>query len=321
MIMCASMPNTVPKLHVVAGVITNSQGEVLLARRPDHLDEGGLWEFPGGKRERGETVKQTLCRELWEELGITVQQARPLISVIHTNADKTIFLDVWRVEQWEGQPTGCEGQTVQWCNSTQLLEKTFPTANYPVVTAVQLPSLYAITPEPIAYDDNAFFYRLETCLASGTSLIQLRAKTLSQENYKRWAERALTLGKRYKARMLVNNSPEVVEALGAQGIHLNSYRLRSCQERPAQPWVAASCHSIEEVQQANNIGVDFIVISPVQPTISHPDIKPLGWFQFFQLTEQANCPAFALGGMNTRDLPKAWAHGGQGIAAIRALWG
>lgn len=311
------MLNIVPKkLHVAVGVITNAQGQVLLARRPEHLAEGGLWEFPGGKREQGENIEQTLRRELWEELGIIVQQARPLISINENN----ILLDVWQIEQWQGQPSGREGQTVQWCALGQLLEKTFPTANYPVVTAVQLPNFYAITPEPVAYDDNAFFYRLETCLASGISLIQLRAKALSSDNYKRWAERALTLGKRYEAKMLINNSLEIAQALDAHGVHLSSQRLLDCQERPAQAWVAASCHSMEEIQQANTIGVDFIVVSPVQRTVSHPEVHALGWYRFFQLTEQAKCPVFALGGMTRGDLPKAWAHGGQGIAAIRALW-
>jgi 8-oxo-dGTP diphosphatase len=62
------------------------------------------------------------------------------------------------------------------------------------------------------------------------------------------------------------------------------------------------------------------VLSPLKKTLSHPIANPLGWLNFFQLTEQTNCPTFALGGMKREDMVKAWAHGAQGIAAIRAWW-
>ena len=75
-------------LHVVVGVIYNMQGEILLARRPLQVEQGGLWEFPGGKCEKNETVEQALARELQEELGIVVEQARPFIRVYHTYPQK-----------------------------------------------------------------------------------------------------------------------------------------------------------------------------------------------------------------------------------------
>jgi 8-oxo-dGTP diphosphatase len=77
---------------------------------------------------------------------------------------------------------------------------------------------------------------------------------------------------------------------------------------------------LEEIEHAHRIGIDFIVLGPVRATASHPDTPPLGWFEFFQLTALTNYPVFALGGMTVQDVPKAWAHGGQGVAAIRALW-
>ena len=126
----------------------------------------------------------------------------------------------------------------------------------------------------------------------------------------------------YNALLLVNATPEIALSIGTDGVHLNRTRLLSCTERPLNSdlLVAASCHSLEEIQQANLIGVDFIVLSPVRSTASHPDALPLGWTQFAQLTKQANCPVFALGGMRVEDVSIARAHGGQGIAAIRALW-
>jgi len=300
-------------IHVVAGVIYNAQGEILLARR-----QSGLWEFPGGKCEQGESVPQALARELQEELGIVVQQARPLIRV----ADKKILLDVWRVEAWLGAPWGREGQTVQWCRHAQDLKKfKFPAANVPIITAVQLPSLYLITPEPITLTDKKFFYRLEACLEGTCSLVQLRAKNLTDRDYCYCAEKALKLSDHYHAQLLLNATPEMALSVGTHGVHLNSKRLYT--ERPplgTNLLIAGSCHTLEDIQQANRIKTDFIVLSPVRTTTSHPDAPPLGWHKFYQLTEQANCPVFALGGMSVAELPKSWAHGAQGIAAIRALW-
>ncbi|MEN8216639.1 MAG: Nudix family hydrolase [Pseudomonadota bacterium] len=306
--------------HVVAGVIYNAQGEILIARRLAHTHQGGLWEFPGGKCEAGESPPQALARELQEELAIVVQQARPLIRLVHAYPEKKILLDVWRVEQWQGQAWGREGQAVQWCQANYLKNLKFPAANAAIISAVQLPTLYLITPEPLSLTDKKFFYRLEACLDGGRTLVQLRAKKLSERDYCYCAEKALTLCDRYGAQLLINATPEIALSVGTHGVHLNSQRLLACRERPSDLWVAASCHSLKEIQQANQIGTDFIVLSPVRTTASHPEAPPLGWFEFFQLTEQANCPVFALGGMGTEDVPRAWAHGAQGIAAIRALW-
>ncbi len=307
-------------IHVVAGVIYNHQSEILLARRPEQSHQGGLWEFPGGKCEAGESALQALTRELEEELGLVVQKARPLISVNHAYPDKKIRLDVWRIEQWQGEPWGREDQTVQWFHPNHLKNNEFPAANLPVITAVQLPALYLITPEPVSLTDKKFFYRLEACLDKEIRLVQLRAKNLSARDYCYCAEKTLMLCDRYGAQLLVNASPEIALSVGTHGVHLNSERLLTSHKRPLEILVAASCHSLEEIQQANLIGIDFMVLSPVHTTASHPNASPLGWFEFMQLTEQAHCPVFALGGMKRTDLSKALAHGAQGIAAIRALW-
>ena len=308
--------------EVVVGVIHNLVGEVLITRRPNHVHQGGLWEFPGGKCEIGEPVEEALRRELKEELGIIVQQARPLIRITHAYPDKKVRLDVWQVEQWYGKESGQEGQMLQWCTPNDLHHYRFPVANSPIITAIRLPSLYLITPEPHAAQDNEFFYHLEAALDKGVTLIQLRAKELSEYDFCHCAEKALTICNRYTAQLLVNATPEIALSVGAHGVHLSSERLLNCIQRPLNHdlWVAASCHSLEEILQTNLIGVDFIVLSPVRTSTSHPTTPPLGWLEFFQLTEQADCPIYALGGMRVENTLMAWSHGAQGIAAIRGLW-
>ena len=115
-------------------------------------------------------------------------------------------------------------------------------------------------------------------------------------------------------------------------MHLDSGRLEALLEPPFQSsqdfqknksnekWVSASCHSLQQLEQAKKLGADFVMVSPVAATASHPDTEPLGWQQFQMLTEQAHCPVFALGGMTVEDRDQAFAHGAQGVAAIRALW-
>jgi 8-oxo-dGTP diphosphatase len=311
-----------PSLHVVAGVVGNALGEILIARRAFQTHQGGLWEFPGGKRENGETPYQALQRELREELDLEVQAARPMIRVHHVYPGKrAILLDVWRVEAWQGTPWGREGQPVRWCNPRELGEYEFPAANLPILRAAQLPSRYLITPE--AEDQENFLAKLRASLENGIRLVQLRCKSLNREAYFSLAEAALDLCRRYGAQLLLNGDPAWVEELGAHGVHLDSARLMALSERPLPPAyrVTASCHNPQQIIHAGRLGLDCILLSPVRPTASHPEARALGWQRFFAWSELSRCPVYALGGMEIRHLPLAWAHGAQGIAGIRGLWG
>lgn len=126
-------------IHVAVGIIFDNQqaDQILIAKRPQHLHQGGLWEFPGGKVAAGETVDQALERELFEELGITVTQSQPLMQVEHSYSDKQVFLDIWTVTQYSGEARGLEGQECQWVAMQQLLcadsKYQFPEANKPIL--------------------------------------------------------------------------------------------------------------------------------------------------------------------------------------------
>ncbi len=315
-------------VHVVAAAIFDERGRVLIARRPVHVHQGGLWEFPGGKVEAGETVREALARELHEELGIDVQQARPLIRVRHDYPDKSVLLDVWRVDGFSGETLsvalsvarkGREGQPLAWVQPYELPDYDFPAANIPIVTAVQLPDCYLVTPNP-GGDSPTFLAQLETRLRDDIRLVQLRAKTLSEADYLTLAKQCQALCERYDATLMLNADPGLVVEVGATGVHLDSRRLASLSERPDVKWVSASCHSPEQLRQAEKLGADFVMFSPVVATASHPDIVPLGWEQFQVLADLAHCPVYALGGMTPADLQQAFVHGAQGVAAIRALW-
>jgi len=124
-------------LRVAAGALLNRRGKVLLARRAADAHQGGLWEFPGGKIEAGESESQALARELDEELGIELVTARPLIRVRHAYPDRVIDLAVWRVSRWRGEPWGRLGQALRWVAPERLEDYPMPAADRPVLAALR----------------------------------------------------------------------------------------------------------------------------------------------------------------------------------------
>jgi 8-oxo-dGTP diphosphatase len=308
-------------IHVAAAALVDADGRILLARRHDDSHQGGLWEFPGGKLERGESVATGLCREIEEELGVVVRAHRPLIRITHHYDDRSVLLDVHRVDAWDGEPHGREGQPLAWVAPMALGDYPMPAADVPIVTALQLPPVYLVTP-PRVDDAQPFLQRLETALADGVRLVQLRLFDMPPGPLRDLARRACELCHGAGARVLVNGPVDLVDAVGADGLHLNSRALRELRARPLDPGrlVAASCHDADELARAARLDVDFALLSPVLPTRSHPDAEPLGWDRFADWVAAANLPVYALGGMRPEMLPEAWRHGAQGIAGIRGLW-
>ncbi len=306
---------------VVIAIVVNKAHQILLSRRQAHQHQAGKWEFPGGKIKPGETPQQALARELQEELGIAPLASQPLIRVEHTYPDCHVSLNVQEVSDYSGEAVALEGQEIRWHSLEMLANLDFPAANAPIVTAIRLPQYYLITPNP-GRDWKQFLDRLEHALSSDIRLVQFRAPDLSVSDYLALARRVIERCKRYGARLLINADSEWVSEVAADGVHLSSSRLMSCRHRPldAEYLVAASCHTVEELQKAGEIAADFVVLSPVNCTSSHAGFKPLGWEVFEALCSRVNLPVFALGGMRKEDVECARRAGAQGIAAISGLW-
>jgi len=310
------------RVHVAAAaMISADQKHVLIARRPSNVDHGGLWEFPGGKLAPYETGLEGLKRELHEELGVEIVRAQPLIRVHHEYPDKHILLDVWQVHEFAGEPFGREGQAVRWVPMNELVNYPFPAANLPILRAVMLPTEYLITGEES--DDERFASLLERALREDSiRLVQLRAKSLDDTAYVARAERALKLCREYGAKLLLNGEPTLLDQVDADGIHLTSARLMQLDRRPIaeNKWLSASTHDQKQLSQAAVLGCDFVTLSPLRTTPSHPEVAPMGWHDFQQLVERAGMPVFALGCMTRFDANHARAVGAQGIASIRDFW-
>ena len=310
------------EVHVAVGVVTDAAGRVLISRRAADRHQGGLWEFPGGKVESGESVTEALRRELNEELGIRVLRTRPLIRVSHDYGDKRVLLDVHQVDEAAGEAHGREGQPVRWVPAEELPRYPFPAANRPILAAVVLPRRCLVTPE--MDDERRFLETLERALQGGGSrFVQLRRHDLSTSDYRCMATRVIELCRARRVLVALNADPDTALELGADACHLTAARLRGANGvRPLPDYriLGASCHDAEELRRAVALGADYAFLSPVMATASHPEAKPLGWAGFQRLVEGVPLPVFALGGLGDRDLPDARAHGAHGVAGISAFW-
>ncbi len=313
------------QIHVVAGVIRDPRGRILLARRTEGRDLAGLWEFPGGKVEPGESPEAALQRELLEELGIRAVVGAPLIRVPQQYPDKRLVLDVRDVHAYAGTPKGLDGQALVWAPPPLLGRYSMPPADRPVVAALRQPERYLVTPEP-GPDDAAWLMALERALAAGLKRVQLRMRDCAPFRWQRLASSAVALCRDAGAEVLINGDIEMAAGLDC-GVHLRSVQLQDCgiaslvaaHVHAGRP-LAASCHTRQDLLRAQDLGCGFVVLGPVKPTASHPEAVAIGWDGFAGMREQVALPIYALGGMGVDDLADARAHGAQGIAAIRGLW-
>lgn len=310
-----------PTIRVVAAVLHDGHGKVLIAERPAGKPLAGYWEFPGGKLEPGESTHAALSRELHEELGIDVLEARPLMQLRHTYPDRHVELDVWRVLHYEGSIRAREGQALDWINPGALPDRKLLPADLPITSALRLPPRMLVTP-PVTADAAAFHARLQQVLQSGVALVQLRAHHLAADSFARLAQAVIGECHAHGARVVLNTDPATALQLGADGVHLTRQRLLHLRRRdvPAAFLIGASCHAAPELHHAETCGLDYAVLGPVLATATHPEARPLGWNGFARLIAATRLPVFAIGGLQPGDLQQVRDQGGYGLAAIRGFW-
>ena len=336
-------------VEVAAAVLQRPDDSFLLAQRPPDKIWAGYWEFPGGKIEPGETPYHALVRELREELGIEVQTAYPWLTRVYAYPHATVRLHFFRVTAWSGELHPHEGQQFAWQLSTSL---TLPVrmgrreaagnpsasplrgqggrggqvsvspmlpANAPILRALSLPTLYAIS-NVAELGEDEFMHRLEAALCNGLRLVQLREKDYSREALRTLALKMLPLLRQHDARLIINADIELAKEIGADGVQLTGARLAELRERPAVDWCAASCHNAGELRNAEELGCDFALLSPVLATQTHPGAPHLGWEKFAAIAAGSSIPVYALGGLTHADMHTAWQHGAHGIALLRQAW-
>jgi 8-oxo-dGTP diphosphatase len=305
-------------VEVAAAVIERPDGTFLMASRPEGKAYAGWWEFPGGKVEPGETSRQALDRELHEELGIHVSEAWPWLNRTFVYPHAHVMLRFFRVTAWEGTPHPHEGQALAWTHAWQPEVEPILPANGPVLKGLRLPLEYAIS-NLSALGEKAFLQRLEQRLDQGLGMVQLREKDLSRDEFARLGREVAARCRERGALLALNGDAALAEGLGV-GLHLPSGQLMALNQRPALEWVGASCHNPEELAQAAKLGLDWVVLSPILATRSHPDTPPLGWQALADWVRDYPLPVFALGGMGVDAMATARSLGAHGVALRSGAW-
>lgn len=340
---------------MAAGILYDRQNRVLIAQRPEGKHLPGTWEFPGGKLEPGEDAAAALARELHEEAGVTVSASEPLLTLTYRYPEKAVRLLIRTVTDWSGRPEGREGQALRWIAPDALAGLKMPAGNRPIARMLGMPPYLSISPDPTDFFDlEAFLADWERRAASGY-LLQLRAHSLSAKEtadctdsrglYPLLRSRrsagagklrpgsggALTLrelamecgciARARGARWLLNGPPEVAREAGADGIHLPGWRLKQLRERPLKSdfIVSAACHSRDDVRRAAALALDFVTVSPVCETASHPERADIGYDGLERICRDSPLPVYALGGLGPDDLARTRETGAFGVAGIRAF--
>ncbi len=183
-----------------------------------------------------------------------------------------------------------------------------------------LPECWWITPDITSTEYVADLLALfKRRVASGITHVQFRQTQLSQEAFEKIFSLLNAQCKAHNVTMIINGSGEQALQLNAAGCYLNSDQLMQCFARPMPEnfLVGAYCHNLSELKHAEKINLDFVSLSPVQKTLTHPEQAPMGWETFQALASQTTLPVYALGGLSLNDKAKAIAHFGQGIMGIR----
>ncbi|MDE2420452.1 MAG: Nudix family hydrolase [Gammaproteobacteria bacterium] len=306
-------------VDVAVGLIVKN-GQALLAKRAEHQHQGGRFEFPGGKVEAGELVTDALSRELHEELGIQIHTPQFVQRLTYRYPEKTVRLHVYRIESFDGEPIGREGQPLHWVNLDQLFELNFPDANRPIVRAAQLPSRYSITSNLMMPEHDAIpAWLAEQAIEKETDAwVYVRLPQVSSDIYEAAIQKLAML----RPDLNLIAAWDASESINAfiRGRHLTQSALLAQTDlvrSSEQDFWFAACHDEQSIQHAMQLGVDAITLGSVFATPTHPDHETLGWSGFAQLAQLSDIPVYALGGMQVKDLHDVRAKGGFGVAGIR----
>ena len=312
------MPD-LPLVEVVVAILIRPDSSFLLTCRPTGKPYSGYWEFPGGKIETGESPVQALARELNEELGITPEQATPWLTRLFSYPHAMVQLRFYRVTSWQGEPAPREQQQLAWQTADNVTVSPLLPANIPILRSLMLPSIYAITCAA-EMGVEASLLSIRQAFQSGIKLLQIREKAMPPDQLECYVQTVLQLARNnHQVTVLLNGNIALAQTVQADGIHLTSTQLLSLTARPTVNWCGASCHNAEELKRAEQLGVDFVTLSPVYPTLSHPGAPSLGWDKFSVLLRDYPLPVYALGGLQPTDLAIAQEHGAHGIAMMRGI--
>jgi 8-oxo-dGTP diphosphatase len=256
-------------------------------------------------------------RELREELGIEVREATPWITRVYTYTHATVRLHFFRVSAWEGEPQPLEDQAIEWQRVDSPDVAPMLPANAPVLAALALPGVMVVS-NAAAHGIEEWIQALAARTLEERMLVQIREKGANRQQVQHLLSRARARAEPFGSRIVVNSDCGSFPQGG--GVHLTSRALMAATERPEASLLGASCHDEAELDQAERLRVDYVVLGPVKETASHPGAPVLGWQRFAQLARERPMPIYAIGGLTRADLAEARRHGAHGVALLRAAF-
>lgn len=300
-----------PVIEVAAAVIRDGRGRLLLSQRPKGKHLAGLWEFPGGKCEPGESAHAALVRELHEELGIEVDASEPLLSLTHHYAEKSVRLLMRTVDRFTGTARGCEGQAVDWFELSAARALSMPAADRPILQLLSLdPRMAMVDAFPDSGSIEAIVDGWRARLEAGYKLLCLPGRGVDDRRLGAMVERCDSLARQFDARWLLGGRPALSERLGADGVHLHADELSLFDSRPvaADRVLAVTCRHDADLKHAARLDADFACLSP-STAKGAPD-----WPDFAARVAASPVPVVVLG-VSPVDLATVRELGAFGIAA------
>ena len=248
------------EIHVVAGAIADAEGRVLIAQRPRGRHMAGRWEFPGGKLASGEDPYVGLQRELAEELGVTVREAKPLIRLRHDYPDRRVLLDVWQVTAYDGEPQALDAQALAWARPDELPGHDLLEADRAIVTALRLPRLARMLSTGEA---------LESIRGRAAQTILLPIPAAGEAGIDPEAVAAArALGHRVFVMGADVDAVRVAAIAGCDGVVLRWLGQSLLVDRSGAFLVGVLCEDAEGATQAVAEGAHFLVIAPEDGPLS-----------------------------------------------------
>jgi len=304
-------------IKAVVGVLRNESGQLLIAKRQDDQFMPGFWELPGGKIENQESREDAIVRELKEELGIKVEAVSLHQTMSHQYDDRLVELSIYNINEYQGLAKGIEGQQIKWIMPNDLYNYELLPTMKAFIDGITLPNKYWITPSS-NHQSADWGKKFKQKLSSDITLIQLRSKN---ELAKDFIQNLHNQCKKHNIKLLLNTPNKTFNETYCDGWHITTNEMLKLNKRPCDEnkLLGASTHDLDEALKAQAMGVDFVVISPVQATQTHPDTVPIGWEVAIEVVNKLNIPVYFLGGMTIDDLDRTLEIGAQGIAGVSAF--
>lgn len=289
------------EIHVVAGALRDAAGRILIAQRPRGSHMAGRWEFPGGKLGPGEDALEGLRRELAEELGVVVHDARPLIRLRHEYPDRRVLLDVWQVTRYEGEPRPLDRQELAWAAPDELPRHDLLEADRAIVTALRLPRIARVV-------DSA-----EELAALAGGLAQTILWPLPESGEGAPKREAVQAARAAGHRIfMLGDGFETVRAAAQTGcdgavLHWRGQQLHV--DQSGAFLVGAHCEDIKGALEAVSEGAHFLILAPADSYVSDRYLR--------LLCDRAGVPVFAGWRPDARKLEQLQQAGAHGCAIKR----